>query len=192
MFGIQDTAEIIEELGQRYPSLVREVVPRVVGINTLSEILRNLLSEGVPIKNMKSILENIERYAHFEKNPHLLTEFVRVSLSGQICQNLSRDRHLMVYLLSKEISKIVFDSFADIGGEQVLSISPENARRIIEAVRNTGLKQGRPIVILTEFELRRFVKKIIEYEFPFASVISFKEISPCVRIEPAGVIDLSA
>ncbi len=190
LFGIQETSEIIEEFSQRYPALIRETIPRAAGINTLSEILKNLLSEGVSIKNMKNILETIERYAPFEKNPILLTEFVRVSLARQICQNLSAGQRLPVYVLSQEINRLILDSISDIGGEHVLSISPENARRIIEAVKNTRENSEGHLVIMTDFEVRRFVRKLIEYEMPFVSVISFKEVSCNVRIEPAGVIGL--
>jgi len=188
LFGIQETSDIIDELSQRYPALVRETIPRTIGINTLSEVLKNLLSERVSVKNMKNILETIERYYVFEKNPNLLSEFVRISLSRQICQNMSLNHRLYLHILSPEINKIIYDSLSEIGGEQVLAISPENARVIIEAVRKSRRTSSMPMTIITDFELRRFVRKVIEYELPFVNVISFKEISPNIQIEVVGNI----
>lgn len=190
LFGIQETSELIEELSQRYPILIRETIPKAVSISTLSEVLKNLLFEGVSIKNMKSILETIGRYAPFEKSPNLLTEFVRVSLARQICQTLSINNRLNVSILSSEINKIILDSIAEVEGEQILSISPENARKVIEAIRTARYASNLPFVILTDFETRRFIKKIIEYELPFCPVLSFKEVSPYVKIEPIGMINL--
>lgn len=189
LFGIQETSEIVEELGNRYPALVKEVVPRTIGLNALSEVFKNLLSEQVSIRNMKSILETIDRYAPFEKNPNLLSEFVRVSLSKQSCQELSEDGRLPVYILSQNINKIIYDSLANIQGETVLSINPEDTRKIIETIKNVIKDSDHRPVIIADFELRRFIRKIIEYEMPFVSVLSLKEISPNVKVEPVGVID---
>ncbi|MGB9599919.1 MAG: FHIPEP family type III secretion protein, partial [Myxococcota bacterium] len=190
LFGIQETSALIEELSGKYPALVKEVIPRVIGVNTLSEILKNLLSEQLSIRNMKSILETIDRYAPFEKNPNLLSEFVRVSLARQSCMDFSEDGRMRVYILSQNINKIIYDSIANIQGEQVLSINPEDARRIIEAIKNAVKNSDCRPVIITDFELRRFIRKIIEYEMPFVGVLSLKEISPDVRIEPAGTIGI--
>jgi len=188
LFGIQETSEIIEELSVRYPALVRETIPKSIGINTLSEVLKNLLSEGISIRNMKGILETIQRFAPFEKNPNLLSEFVRVYLSRQICQNLSIDNRLPIYVLSPEINKIIQDSLADIGGEQVLSISPDSARKIIESIKRLRAGSEIPITIMTDFDTRRFVRRILEYELPFVNVLSFKEICSDVKIEFKGTV----
>ncbi|MCX7943615.1 MAG: flagellar biosynthesis protein FlhA [Deltaproteobacteria bacterium] len=192
LFGIQETSELIDEFSHRYPALIRETIPRTIGINILTEILKNLLSEGIPIKNMKGILESIEQYAHFEKSPFLLTEFVRVSLGRQICHSYSVNNCLPTYILSQNITKVLLDSISYIGNEQVLSISPENARKIIEAVKKIRKNCEGPFIIMTEFETRRFLRKIIEFELPFVPVISFKEISPDVKIEPLGLVEFTS
>ncbi len=190
MFGIQETSEIVEEISSRYPALIKETVPRSINLNLLSEVLKNLLAEGVSIRNIKGILETLQKYVPFEKNPNILTEFVRVSLSRQICQTLSRNRAISVTVVSPEINKIILDSLADVQGESVLAINPQDAKRIIDRIKEAKLNSKGQMNLLTDFEQRRFLRKIIEYEMPFVHVLSFKEICPEIKVDINGTINL--
>ncbi len=192
--GIQEVRAILEFIEKSYPDLVKEVT-RLVPLQKLTEILKRLVQEQVSIKDLRTILEALSEWAQTEKDTVLLTEYVRSSLKRYISYKYSLGQSVLsVYLLDPEIEDMVRGAIKQTSAGSYLALDPDTVQMILHAMRNTIVPTpagGQPPVLLTAIDVRRFVRKLIEGEFPELAVTSYQEIVPEVRIQPLGRIQLT-
>lgn len=191
--GIQEVRVILEFLEKSYPDLVKEVT-RLVPLQKLTDIFRRLVQEQISIKDLRTILEALTEWAQMEKDPIFLTEYTRTSLSRYISYKYSQGQStLAVYLLDVEIEDMIRSAIKQNPSGTYLNLDPESSQMILQAVRNVYVAPppgGQPPVILTAIDVRRFVRKLIEAEFPDLHCVSSGEILPEIRIHPLGRIRL--
>lgn len=192
--GIQEVRGILEFMEKSFPDLIKEVT-RLVPLQKLTEILRRLVQEQVSIKDMRTILEALSEWAQTEKDTVLLTEYVRSSLKRYISYKYSLGQSILsVYLLDPEIEDMVRGAIKQTSAGSYLALDPDSVQLILHSMRNTIQATppgGQPPVLLTAIDVRRFVRKLIEGEFPELSVVSYQEIVPEIRIQPLGRVQLS-
>lgn len=191
--GLQDTQGLLDGLENTHPALVRALVPRVVGVPLMADVLRRLVEEGVGVRNLKAVLEALLEWGEHEKDPVALTELVRSSLKAQIThQYASEEQTLAVYLLSTELEDAVRSAVQRSSTGTYLALEPELAREIVAAIKERVVRPpgGRDAVILTQPDVRRFMRKLIEVDVPHAAVISFQELEPQVVVRPLTRIEL--
>lgn len=191
--GIQETRAILEFLEKSFPDLVKEVT-RLVPIQKMTEILRRLVQEQVSIKDLRTILESLSEWAQSEKDTVLLTEYIRSSLKRYISYKYSLGQSVLsVYLLDPAIEDMVRGAIKQTSAGSYLALDPDSVQLILNKMRRiiaptpTG---GQPPVLLTAIDVRRFVKKLIESDFPDLPVISYQELVPEIKIQPLGRIQL--
>lgn len=192
--GIQEVRAILEFIEKSFPDLVKEVT-RLVPLQRLTEIFKRLVQEQVSIKDLRTILESLSEYAQNEKDTVLLTEYIRSSLKRYISYKYSKGQSVLpVYLLDPEIEDIVRSGIKQTSAGSYIALDPDTVQLILHAIRNTvrpASAGGSPPIIITGLDVRRFVRKLIEGEFPDYWVISFQEVVPEIRIQPLGRIQLS-
>jgi type III secretion protein V len=192
--GIQEVRAILEFLEKSYPDLVKEVT-RLVPLQKLTEIFKRLVQEQISIKDLRTILEALSEWAQVEKDTVLLTEYVRASLKRYISYKYSQGQTILsVYLLDPEIEDMVRGAIKQTSAGSYLALDPDSVQVIMQALRNTIVPTpagGQPPVLLTAIDVRRFVRKLIEGEFPDIPVISYQEIVPEIRMQPLGRIQLT-
>ena len=192
--GIQEVRAILEFVEKSYPDLVKEVT-RLVPLQKLTEIFRRLVQEQISIKDLRTILEALSEWAQSEKDTVLLTEYVRSSLKRYISYKYSQGQSVLaVYLLDPEIEDMVRGAIKQTSAGSYLALDPDSVQMIMQAMRTTigpTPAGGQPPVLLTAIDVRRFVRKLIEGEFPDLPVVSYQEIVPEMRIQPLGRVQLS-
>jgi len=192
--GIQEVRGILEFIEKSFPDLIKEVT-RLVPLQKLTEILRRLIQEQVSIKDLRTILEALSEWAQTEKDTVLLTEYVRSSLKRYISYKYSLGQSVLsVYLLDPEIEDMVRGAIKQTSAGSYLALDPDSVQLILHSMRNTIQPTppgGQPPVLLTAIDVRRFVRKLIEGEFPDLSVVSYQEIVPEIRIQPLGRVQLT-
>ncbi len=192
--GIQEVRAILEFVEKSFPDLVKEVT-RLVPLQRLTEILRRLIQEQVSIKDLRTILESLSEWAQTEKETVLLTEYVRSSLKRYISYKYSQGQTVLsVYLLDPEIEDMVRGAIKQTSAGSYLALDPDSVQLILHAMRNTIAQtppEGQPPVLLTAIDVRRYVRKLIEGEFPDLPAVSYQEIVPEIRIQPLGRIQLT-
>lgn len=192
--GIQEVRGILEFIEKSFPDLIKEVT-RLVPLQKLTEILRRLIQEQVSIKDLRTILEALSEWAQTEKDTVLLTEYVRSSLKRYISYKYSLGQSVLsVYLLDPEIEDMVRGAIKQTSAGSYLALDPDSVQLILHSMRNTIQPTppgGQPPVLLTAIDVRRFVRKLIEGEFPELSVVSYQEIVPEIRIQPLGRVQLT-
>jgi type III secretion protein V len=192
--GIQEVRAILEFIEKSFPDLIKEVT-RLVPLQKLTEILRRLVQEQVSIKDLRTILEALSEWAQTEKDTVLLTEYVRSSLKRYISYKYSLGQSVLsVYLLDPEIEDMVRGAIKQTSAGSYLALDPDSVQLILHSMRNTiqpTPSGGQPPVLLTAIDVRRFVRKLIEGEFPELAVVSYQEIVPEIRIQPLGRVQLT-
>jgi type III secretion protein V len=192
--GVQETQALLDGLEATHPALVRAVVPRTVGIPLLTDVLRRLVDEGVSIRNARLILEALLEWGEHEKDPVALTELVRSSLRRAITfQHTGGEAALAVYLLTPDIEDAVRGAVQRSSTGTYLALDPELGREIVGAIRSAVARPpgGRDAVILTQPDVRRFVRKLIEVQVPHAAVLSYQELEPTVVVKPLARIAIA-
>ncbi|MBI5273077.1 MAG: type III secretion system export apparatus subunit SctV [Chlamydiia bacterium] len=192
--GIQEVRAILEFVEKSFPDLVKEV-SRLVPLQKLTEILRRLVQEQVSIKDLRTILEALSEWAQTEKDTVLLTEYVRSSLKRYISYKYSLGQTVLsVYLLDPEIEDMVRGAVKQTSAGSYLALDPDSVQLILHSMRaiiKPTPPGGQPPVLLTAIDVRRFVRKLIEGEFPDLAVVSFQEVVPEIRIQPLGRVQLT-
>lgn len=192
--GIQEVRAMTEFMERSFPDLVKEVT-RLIPLQKLTEIFKRLVQEQISIKDLRTIMESLSEWAQSEKDTVLLTEYIRASLKRYISFKYSQgESTLSVYLLDPEIEDMVRGAIKQTSTGSYLALDPDSVQLIVKAMRDTIVPTppgGQPPVLLTAIDVRRFVRKLIEMEFPDLSVVSYQEIIPEIRIQPLGRIQLS-
>lgn len=194
--GLAETQRLLDELEQLAPATVRNVVPKPVSLTLLTEVLRRLLEEGVSIRDLRAILEALASLAVTEKDPLNLTELVRAQLRRALTFKLTRGApQLGVVLVDPTIEDTLRRAIQRTPAGAFLTLPPAAARDVIAALRRAGAEattQGASApVFLTQPDIRRFMRKLLETEVPDATVVSFAELLPEVTLRPMARANLA-
>ncbi len=192
--GIEETQAYIDFAARGVPKLVEEVVPKVVGLAQVNDVLQRLVQEGISIRDIKSILEALSEWGRIEKDPTQLTEYVRGAMRRYISFRFAGVREtLFVQMLDPEIEDVIRGAIRRTSTGTYLSLDPNVAHDILEAIR----REIEPLpptaqkpIIITDAEVRRFVRKMVELEFPELTVLSYQELAPELNIQPVGRISM--
>jgi type III secretion protein V len=185
-FGLAETQRLLDELEQFAPATVRNVVPKPVTLTLLADVLRRLIEEGVSIRDLRAILEALSTIAAQEKDPLNLAEFVRAQLRRAISFRVTGGApHLDVYLVDGLIEDTVRRAITRTAAGAFLTLAPQAARDVIASLKR-AVPADASTVILTQPDIRRFVRKLIETELPKATVVSFAELLPEISLRPVG------
>lgn len=191
--GIQEVRSMVEFMERSFPDLVKEVT-RLIPLQKLTEIFKRLVQEQISIKDLRTILESLSEWAQTEKDTVLLTEYVRSSLKLYISFKFSQGQSaISVYLLDPEIEEMIRGAIKQTSAGSYLALDPDSVNLILKSMRNTITPTppgGQPPVLLTAIDVRRYVRKLIETEFPDVAVISYQEVLPEIRIQPLGRIQI--
>jgi flagellar biosynthesis protein FlhA len=187
----QDLNQLLNNVRKINESLVDEVVPGIVSQGNLQKILGNLLKEGIPIKDLETILETISDYGTSVKDTEMLTEYVRQSLRRTITHKWSDGGQIRVITLSTEVEKLVLNAINKDNKGSYLSIDPELLQKIVsqllEQISNLKSEINIPIILTSPF-VRGYFRKLLDQFYPKAVVLSFNEIDNSVQIQALGNI----
>ncbi|MBP1925734.1 flagellar biosynthesis protein FlhA [Sedimentibacter acidaminivorans] len=189
----QDVEQLLENLKKTNDSLVSEVVPSVVSYGNMQKILGNLLYEGVPIKDMETIVGTIGDYGSSIKDTEMLTEYIRQALKRTITRKWSEGGQIKVITLSTDVEKLIIGAINKNDRGSYLSIDPEVMQKIVgellEQIKKLKEEINVPIILTSPF-VRSYFRKLVDQFYPKAVVLSFNEIDNAVQIQAIGNISI--
>ena len=194
LVGIQETQQLLDQLERSHPALVHEVVPKSVSVPMLAEVLRRLVEEGVSIRHLREVLEALAESSLGEKDPVVLVEHVRSALRRQISHTyVGPGGKLRAFILDPDFETTVRESIHRTAQGTYLAIEPELSDEMLQAVRNQMSQipaDEPPPVVLTQSDVRRYVRRLVELEFPHLPVLAFTELMPLVDVQLVARIAL--
>ena len=190
----QDVKTMVENVKKVDSTIVDDLVPNIVSYGYLQKILSMLLREGVPIRDMETILECLSDHASNLKDMEVTLEYVRQALKRTITRRFSDGGSLRVITLDPRVEDFILQGVKKSGnGSSVLSIDPEIANRIVTATSNEidKVKDVLPsIVILMSPFTRVYYKKLLDQFIPGITVLSYSEIDNNTQIQAVGNITI--
>jgi type III secretion protein V len=189
--GIQETSNLLTRWSRDYPDLVKEML-RAAAPQRVSEVLRRLLEEGIPIRQLRDIFEAITDVCARERDVVLATEFVRVALRRHITQRyVGADRSISALIAHPELEDTLRQAVRAAGQPGQVPVDPQLLRRVsaeIGAIRAEIGATFERVVMLCSMDVRRHLRKITEAEYFDLPVLSFQELSGDVPVIPVGQV----
>ncbi|MDH3392374.1 MAG: flagellar biosynthesis protein FlhA [Desulfobulbaceae bacterium] len=195
LLGRQDTQKLLDHLAESQPKVVEELVPNLLTLGGVQKVLQNLLRERVSIRDLLTICETLADHAPMSKDPDILTEYVRQKLSRSIIASFLDDQgNLPVLTLATRTEDILRESIRQTEQGAYLSLEPNLAQRLLEAIEETAEKitgDGYQPIIITTAILRRHLRQLLERFMPQILVLSHNELTTTTKIQSLGSIDIN-
>ena len=191
----QDVNTMLENIKKTNPIVVDDIIPKVISVGYLQKILSNLLKEGIPIRDLETILETIGDHANVLKDMDIVTEYVRQSLKRTITHRFAEANSLRVITLDTQIEDMIVSSVKKSDQGSYLAMAPDMIQRIVSASNREidKIKDVIPtVIILTSPVVRIYYKKLTEQFIPNITVLSYSEIDSTAQIQAIGNISLNA
>jgi flagellar biosynthesis protein FlhA len=189
----QDVKALLDQLKETNAAVVEEVVPEVLSLGEIQRVLQALLSEGVAVRDLGTIMEAIGDKARITRDTGLLTEYARQALGRAItAPHLDEHLCLRAITLDPAIEQEVATSITQTTDGEYLAIDPPRAQAIVGALRaqvdRATAGGGRGAVLLCSARVRRHLRRLIAQAQPHLPVCSYNEIAPGINVETIGVI----
>jgi flagellar biosynthesis protein FlhA len=187
----QQTKDMIDRVAETAPKLVEELVPKVVSVGDVQRVLRQLLRERVPVRDLMTILEALADAAAISKDPDVHVESVRAALGRSICRAYqSENGDLSVLSLSPALEDALAASLTRTDRGAVLALDPSRAQalasRLAEALATEDLAQP---VLLSSPMLRPHLWRLFSRALPHIAVLSHAEVPAQVRVASVATLD---
>lgn len=190
----QDVNTMIENVKKTNPIVVDDLIPKVISVGYLQKVLANLLKEGIPIRDLETILETLGDHANVLKDIDIATEYVRQSLKRTITHRFSEANSLRVITLDTQIEDMIVSSVKKNDQGSYLAMPPDVIQSIVAATNAEidKIKDVIPtVIILTSPVVRIYFKKLTEQFIQNITVLSYSEIDASAQIQAIGNISLS-
>lgn len=189
----QDVKTMLDKLKATNPTVVEDIVPGIVTVQYLQKVLCILLKEGVPIRDLQTILETLADNQHTLKDVDITTEYVRQALKRTITRRFAEGGQIRVLTLDTETENKIVASVKKSEQGSYLAMEPQAIQQLVTSI-NTQIDKIKDIVsapiVLTSPIVRIYFKKLIDQFIPNITVLSFNEIDNSVQIQAVGNIEL--
>ena len=194
LLGRTEVMQLVEHLKKTDPDLVADAIPNVITYAGLEKILRNLLKESIPIRDLGLILEAIID-AGPNRDADAVTEQVRTRLSRTITRRFCENGQLRVVTLDAEVEKKILSALTKNEQGVYLALTPDVMQQIMAQLgemRKKFQELSQTPVVLTSQVIRVYLSRLIAQFYPDVYVLSFHEITSNVQIQAIGNITLQA
>jgi flagellar biosynthesis protein FlhA len=184
LLGHDEVQHWLDRLASASPKLAEDLVPKAIPLATLVKVLQNLLSDGVPIKDMRSIAEVLAERAPEEKDAEALTNSVRVALRKLITHSVAGNSPTVdVITVDNQLEQIWLqalnstDKTATVAG---LGMEPGLAEQFYRSLAQSAEAQkttGSAAVLLVNPEVRPWISRMVRHSIPSLKVMSYAEIA---------------
>ena len=192
----QDIRTLLDNVKESNATVVDELVPGVMTVGDVHRVLQNLLREKVSIRDLQLILETLANVAPRNKNPEILTEYVRNALAARICEVYKNEKNIIpVMTLDPNLEAKLESALQESEGSFRFALSPGDVGKILAAtgsqIEKVKVSGEVPIVICSP-TIRGQFKRLTESNYRDLVVLSYNEIVPGIEIRSLGMITLES
>ena len=178
LLGHEEVQHLLEVLGRSAPKLAENLVPETLPLGVVVKVLQNLLAEGIPLRDLRTIAETLAEHGTRSQDPDVLTAAVRVALGRLIVQQINgMAPELPVITLAPELEQLLHQTMQASDG--LSGVEPGLAERLHGALVETAQQQemaGQPAVLLVPAQLRTLLARFVRQVVPSMHVLSYNEI----------------
>lgn len=189
----QDVKTMVENIKKTNPTIVEDLVPNILPYGYLQKVLSMLLQEGIPIRDMETVLEALGDHTSSMKDIDITVEYVRQALKRTITRRFAEANSLRVITIDPKIEDMIVASVKKSDQGSYLSMDPDTIQRIVARATDevNKVKDVIPtVIVLTSPIVRVYFKKLIDQFIPGLTVLSYSEIDSTTQIQSVGSINL--
>jgi flagellar biosynthesis protein FlhA len=192
LLGRQEVQGLIETLKQTAPKVIEDLIPNLLPVSTILKILKNLLKENVPIRDLRTILESLLEIAGYQKDPIILTEYVRSVLSRVITRRIvGSATELSLITLDRSVEETLASSIIHTDQGPLLSADPDFIRHMMTQIHtyvaDLTLKTNQAVVLCSPL-IRYHLKNLFDRFLPNVTVLSHNEISHHIKVQSFATV----
>lgn len=192
LLGRQEVQALLDEVGKAHPKLVEELIPTLLPLGTVVRVLGNLLKEGIPIRDIRSILEAISDQATNTKDADILTEYARQALARTITkQYQAPDGTLQVITLDPRLDRSLADQVAALPPGAALNLDPTFSHKLLSNLKQAAERvaaQGQPPIVLCSQAVRRHLRRLSDRLLHSVPVMGLNEVDAFVRLQSLDIV----
>lgn len=188
----QDTQNLINNLKENNPTLVEELVPKLMSVGEIQKVLQNLLEEGISIRDLLTIFETLADHAAATRDTDILTEYARQSLKRAISSKFfTPNETTSVITLDPTVEQEIMNSVKQTEQGAYINLAPERIKGIIASVKSEVAKMedmGKNPIVITSPIVRIYFKRLTSDYIKDLTVISYNEIESDVELQSVGMV----
>jgi len=192
LLGRQEVQALLDELGKAHPKLVEELIPTLVPLGTVVRVLGNLLKEGIPIRDLRSILEALSDQAAVTKDPDVLTEAARQALARTITkQYQTPDGTLQVITLDPRLDRSLAEQAAALPQGAALTLDPTLLHSLLSNLKQAAERvaaRGHQPIVLCSPAVRRHLRRLSDRLLHAVPVMGLNEVDALVRLQSLDTV----
>lgn len=191
LLGYEEVQQLLDMLGKNNPKLVEGLVPDILPLSTIVRVLQTLLFEGIPIRDLRTIIQTLSEYGVKTQDPDVLVSAVRIALKRLIIQEINgSNREIPVITLAPELEQMLHQSL-QAGGEDGAGIEPGLAEKLQVSLTEASQQQeleGEPAILLTSGMLRPVLSRFLKHSITSLHVLSYQEIPDDKQIKIVSAV----
>ena len=180
LLGHEEVQKVLDMLAKQSPKLAETLVPETVSMTVLLKVLKNLLSERVPIRDIRTIAETLATHGNQSQDSDALTAAVRVALARIIVQSIvGNEPEIPVITLDPEMEQMLLRSVQQSKEPGAISMEPNMAEKLQKALNDAAQRQemaGKTPVLLVPAPLRTMLARFVRYCSSEIAVFAYNEI----------------
>ena len=188
----QDVQNLVNNVKESNPSLVEELVPKLLGLGDIQKVLQNLLKEGISVRDLVTIFETLADHAATTRDTDILTEYVRQSLKRAISNKyFPINETTSVVTLDPKLEQEIMGSVKQTEQGAYLTLDPDKTKTIMASVETeVGKleKLGKNPIVITSPIVRMYFKRLTEDYYKDLVVVSYNEIDANVELQSVGMV----
>ena len=195
LLGRQEVQQLLDHISKDSPKLIEDLVPKQISLSVIQKVLQNLLTEGVHIRDMRTIVETLSEYANQTQDTNELTALVRIRLGRAIVQQLFPiGNEVAVMTLDSNLERLLTQAMQGNGtsGSAIEPSMAETLSRQAESAAKQQEQMGMTPVLLVSAPLRAALSKFLRRAVPHLRVISHEELPDSKTIRVTSLIGGSA
>ncbi|WP_457564717.1 flagellar biosynthesis protein FlhA [Caminibacter sp.] len=190
----QDVQALLDRVKKDYPAIVDDAL-KVASVGLIQRVLKSLLHEKIPIKDMITILETIADIAEYTKNIDTIVEHVRSALSRVITkQYTDEDGTLKLITFDSKTEQYLLSKLKQQGEQKQFLLTVAEMNKLVEEINNAAVeltnKGIAPVVLIVDPLIRKPLAEILERFGVEVVVLSHAEIDPNAKFEVLGSISI--
>ena len=192
LLGQEEVQELLDNLQLTYPNLVDTVVPKIMPLNQLTSIMKCILEEGVPISDLRLILESLGSMGAQKLDNVDIAEKIRPKLVPLLIQKMIKFKDtLPLITFSPELEQLILTTVRQNPEEKMLLLEGTLAKKILSSLNDASekfSKEGKPVFLIVAPQIRKHVAKFVRSQLPSVNVLSFMELPEDRSVEIAFTV----
>lgn len=191
----QDVQNLISNVKESNPTLIEELVPKLLGVGEIQKVLQNLLKEGISIRDLLTIFETLADHAAVTRDTDVLTEYARQSLKRAISSRFfAPNETTTVVTLDPAIEQQIMGAVKQTEQGSYIALDPEINQKILRSTEAEIKKMedmGKIPIIVTSPIVRMYYKKLTQDYYKDLIVVSYNEIESNIELQSVGMVSIA-